>query len=606
MTYLSSPFREYVIIAAVSILFGGSFLFPQAGNILLVAALGGSLPTFWNAARSLARLRISIDVFNGFALAVALGVGETRSAAFIVLMLAFASLLDWHTGMRVRKAVEELLKLKPLKGLFEVNGEIKEISVDKIKTGDILIVKDGSRVPVDGVVIFGSAFVNESSVTGESFAIERTVGDRVLSSTFIESGTIKIKATAVGKDSTIERMAALIKKASQHKSHQEKLADRFAGLFLPLILVSGIILYAFTRNASMLAAWFLVACADDVAVAIPLAMTAALGNAAKRGVVIKGGEWLDTLSKVSIFVFDKTGTLTYGSLKVESAHIEEGVKEDEFWRIIAVAEKFSEHPIGIALFKEGLTRANEVSDPDEFRAHKGSGVWAKNENDEIVVGNKNFFSELGIGFKDFIEKESEEYRETLALVARNASFVGYVRLSDMPRREAKKSIEMLKNFGADVIIFTGDREKVAGNIARALGITSFRAEMTPEKKFKEIEKLSKKYVVAMVGDGINDSPALARADIGIAMGKAGTAIAVEAADIVVLNDDLLKIPEIVALSRRTLSIVKGDIAIWIFSNIVGFTLVLMGIAGPAFAAFYNFATDFLPLLNSARLFRSKK
>lgn len=604
MNYYSSPFREYAIIAAVSALLGGSFLLPQIGSILFTAALLGSLPTFWNALRSLSKFRISIDVFNAFALAVAFGLGETQSVAFIALMLAFASLLDWHTETRARKAVEELLKLKPLKAFCEVNGEINEVSIEKIKTGDTLLVKNGSRVPVDGIIVFGSASINESSVTGESIPVEREIGDRALSSTLVESGVIKIKATAVGEDSTIERMAALIKKASEHKSHQEKLADTFAGLFLPIILLSGIILYAVTRSASMLAAWFLVACADDVAVAIPLAMTAALGRAAKRGVIIKGGEWLDTLHKVSLCIFDKTGTLTYGSLNVASVYIEKGIREDEFWKVIAIAEKFSEHPIGRALFKEGFARAGEALDPDEFYAQKGRGVWAKKGHDEIVAGNKAFFSEKGINLPDLIKKESEEYGETLVLVARGGSFIGSIRLSDVPRRGAKKSIETLKNLGIrDIMIFTGDRERVAGKVARALGITSFRAEMTPEKKFREVEELSKTHVVAMVGDGINDSPALARADVGIAMGKAGTAIAVEAADIVVLNDDLSRIPEIMLLSRRTLSIIKGDIVIWIFSNIVGFALVLTGVAGPAFAAFYNFATDFLPLLNSARLFR---
>jgi len=606
--FISPILRDYLLIVLIILVLGADFLFQGIRFILFSVALIGALPTVRSALRSLMQRRISIDMFNLTGLALSFITMEIRPAAFIVLMLTFARLLNSYTGSRARQAIEELLKLKPPKTIREQNGQLREIPVDNVKEGDIIVVKSGSRIPIDGIVVFGNALVNESSVSGESIPIQRIVGDNVLSSTLIESGVLKIQAKKVGKDSTIEQIVALMREAAKHKSPPEKLADKFASIFLPILAVGGIITYLVTHNTSMTISLFLVACADDMAVAIPLAITASLGKAAKRGVIIKGGEWLEVLGRTKILIFDKTGTITYGKLTIHDVHIEPGITEDNFWRFVAIAEKFSEHPIGKAVFRKAAESFPQVPNPDEFYVHKGSGIIVRYGKEKIVIGNESILSELGIPLTDElktkIKKERLGHRQTTFLVFLNNKFAGLITVADVPRAEANESIKTLKNIGIKrTIMFTGDNEEVATEISKMLGIEEFYASMTPEEKLRKLEELEKNGPVGMVGDGINDAPALARADVGIAMGAGGTAVAIEAADIIITTDNLSRISDMMILSKKTSSIIRSDMVLWLFSNLIGFTLVFTGIAGPAFAAFYNFIADFFPLFNSSRLFR---
>ncbi|MBI4119602.1 MAG: cation-translocating P-type ATPase [Parcubacteria group bacterium] len=603
--------HEVFLILLVLLGLGISVFIPEAVPFLAIVAAMASIPTIWGALVATFERRISIDTFNTFAIVVSFASREINSAAFIVLMLAFARILDAHTESSAKRAIEELMKLAPQRALREDKDGIHEIPAENIAVGDTILIKEGSRAPVDGVVIFGSAFFNEASLTGESVPLEKIAGDSVLSSTLSESGIVKIRATAVGKDSTIERMTALVKEASKNKSRTEKLADRFAGLFLPAVLFLGAATYFITKDIGMTAALFLVACADDIAVAIPLAITASLGRAAARGVVIKGGEWLEVLGKVNTVVLDKTGTLTYGTFMLNDFWIEPGVEERDFWRAVGIAEKFSEHPVGRALFHEAIQRADEVPSPDAIKVRKGSGIVADYKNEKIAIGDESIFHAAEVSFsRSEIDKVKQKIKnhdgKTAAFVVLNGKIIGFVSVADIPRAEAKKSIALLKNAGVNnVFMFTGDNEGAAGVIADKIGIDNFRAAMSPEDKLHELERFAKREgPVAMVGDGVNDAAALARADVGVAMGSGGTAVAVEAADVVVLNDDLSRLPEMILLGRKTFSVIRWDIVIWTVTNIVGFALVFWGIIGPALAAFYNFATDFLPLINSVRLFRT--
>ncbi|MBU6415512.1 HAD-IC family P-type ATPase, partial [Patescibacteria group bacterium] len=402
-----------------------------------------------------------IEAFNSFALIASFAVWEIRSAAFIVLMLAFASLLDWFTQSRTHGAMEELLKLKPETALRERNGNIEEVAVEAIKKGDEVVVKAGARVPVDGTVVFGSALVNESSVNGESVPAQKVVGDAVFSSTLNESGMVKVRAERVGADSTIERLVALVKEASLHKSRSEKMADRFAGIFLPLVLAFGAIVFFITRDIRMTAAIFLVACADDMALAIPLATVAAIGRAAQRGVIVKGGEWFEALARMNTLVLDKTGTLTFGAFAVEEAYHIPEIAEDEFWRMVAVAEKFSEHPVGKIVFREAASRFEEIPDPDEFRAYKGSGVWARIREKEVAVGNEGIIRERNLflprNISEMMEKKRKAGEHTVFFVFFNAEFAGFISVADQIRPEAKESMDLLRRLGVSrVIMFTGD------------------------------------------------------------------------------------------------------------------------------------------------------
>ncbi len=607
---LKSPFREYVLIAAVALALGLEIISGVFRNFLFLAAFLGALPTIWLALVALKERRVTIDTFNAFAVIASFFAGEVRSSAFIALMLNFAALLDWYTASRAKKAIEELLKLKPQKALREKNGISEEILADQIKVGDILIIKTGARIPADGKIIFGSSQINEASVTGESMPKNKVVGDQALAATLNESGVLKIRVERAGKDSTLERMVALMEEAAKNKSRPEKYADKFAAIFLPVVAAAGLLTYIFTHNVSMVIALFLVACADDMAVAIPLATTAAIGRAARRGVIIKGGEYLEIFSKIKTLVLDKTGTLTYGAISVSGVFVAEGLSAGEFWKAAAIAEKFSEHPIGRAIFYEAAKYFPNPPDPETIQVVKGGGVIAKSGTDEIAVGDEKILEGAGIILGQNLAEQigaAAQKQKAKAFVFINKKLAGAIFLADTPRSEAKESIAELKKIGVErVIMFTGDNALVAKEISSQLGISEFLASMSPEDKLRELEKLEKSGAfLGMVGDGINDAPALSRADVGIAMGKAGTAVAVEAADIVILTDNLMRIPEMILLGRKTFSVIKTDIIIWFFSNIFGFTLVLTGVFGPALAAFYNFATDFFPLINSARLFKEK-
>lgn len=608
---VSAPNREYTIAVVLCIALSLHYLHIADGTIYFVwaGALLGSIVPLIDTLRAISRRAITIEAFNFFALFVSFATGEVTSAAFIALMLTFASYLDWRTESRASNAVEELLKLKPNKAYREKDGVMEEINGEDVCVGDILVVRNGERVPVDGVVIFGSAFMNEASLTGESAPVEKIIGDPVYSSTLSETGVIKLRATKVGSDSTIERMATLIAEAGKQKSKAQRLADKFAGIFLPVVVLAGIATYLITKDLRMTAAFFLVVCADDIAVSIPLAVTASLGRAAKRGVIIKGGEWLNALAKVKILAVDKTGTLTYGTFTLEKYEISEGIDAHRFWRLVSVAEKFSEHPVGRAIFREASKHDRDVPDPDQVRVMKGAGILVLSGEDEVVIGNEKILAQGGLILPEHVNEQFTALRAqsamTVMLVFINKLYAGMLLVADVPRVEAKESIRRIEELGVRVIMLTGDNESVAREMSTRLGITEYRAGMTPEGKMDALAELAKEGPLAMVGDGINDAPALARADVGIAMGSGGTAVAVETANIVMLTDQLDRIPEMIMLSRRTVSVVNGDMAIWFVTNAVGVALVFMGIAGPAAAAFYNFATDFLPLLNSMRLFRTR-
>lgn len=596
--------REYIIIAfAVGVLVLDLLNIIQSHWLLITIAVVGVLPTLWAGILALKEKYISIDVFNSLAVILSLSVKEWKSAVFIILMLAAARILEDYTESKSHKAVEELLKLKPEKAYLETaDGQVEEIGLDKVQKNQVLIVKAGQRIAVDGKVSFGSGYVNEASISGESKPVEKVVGNEVFAGTLLENGVIKIVATRVGKDSTLEKMAELVALAGKNKSQTHKLADKFAGVFLPGVLVLGLVVYLISDSVTMVISLFLVACADDIAVSIPLAMTASLGRAAKRGVIIKGGQYLDALGQLKVLVFDKTGTLTMGSLFVDSVQLAFGVNEKKMWGLVASSEKMSDHPMGKALYHYAVKKSEQLpQDPEHFETIHGQGVCAVVEGREVVIGNSALVE------RKRLNHSGPELDKNLVYIFVESKLQATLKIKDVPRTEAKSALVKLKSLGVEkLVMFTGDNLETAREISEALGITDYKAFMKPEDKLKELEKLSQLGLVGMVGDGINDAPALARSSVGIAMGSGGTAVAVEAADVVILTDNLERLPEMVELGRRTRSVVFGDVWIWVITNGVGFILVFMGILNPILAASYNFVTDFFPMLNSLRLFRHKK
>jgi heavy metal translocating P-type ATPase len=599
---------EWLILVSVGAALIANFFWPPVSVVLLVVSVLGALPILWRGLGTIhgRDFHITIDTFNLFALGVSFATLEVRSAAFIVLMVTSADLLDRRARMRTEHAVQRLLSLKPVTAKRERGVDVERIPASHIRVGDVLVVATGEAIPADGMVTAGEAMIDEALVTGESLPVHKRPGMRVLVSTIVQDGTLKIRATHVGAASTIERMAQLMRQAQENKSRPERLADRFAAVFLPLVLVIGVIVYLQTRSIQMVAALFLVACADDIALSIPLAITASLGQAAKRGVVIKGGSALGVLARVQTIVLDKTGTLTYGSFQVGEVWIDPAVSHHQFWRAVGIADKFSDHPVSHALLLEAYKHVKSIPDPKHVQVYKGSGLIVQSGPDTIAVGNRAIVRHAGVPMRPSIAKALKRAQTagTAVVVLINGSLAGAIAVTDTPRAEAALSLSQIAKLGISrVIMFTGDNETAAKQVASVLGIQKVRAEMKPEDKLKALKRIRER-PLAMVGDGINDAPALAYADVGIAMGKGGAAIASEAADVVVLTDNLARLPEMIVLARRTVSIIEWDIVIWLLSNAFGFWLVLSGTIGPVTAAFYNFATDFLPLMNSARLFRT--
>jgi len=610
MESLQDKYKEYSLIALVLLALVFYLIFPQSRVFLIITCVYGAFPILKEAVLDLwHQKKVTIVVFNAIALVASFVTFEFLSTAFIILMLTFARLLDGFTQGRANKAIEEILKLKPRTATREVNGLTEEVAVELVKVGDLVIVNTGARIPVDGKVVYGKAHINEAPLTGESRLVEKVVGDDVSSSTLNESGVIKIQATRVGKDSTVEQIAALVRSATKNKSKTEKLADRFAQIFLPIVALSGLAAYFITGKIETVVALFLVACADDMAVAIPLAITAALGKAAQRGVIIKGGEYIDVLRKMNTLVMDKTGTLTYGTLKIEHAIIEPRYSESDFWAFVAGAEKFSEHPVGKAIYRQAAKDSAMIPDPETFEVKKGSGLVANVRGQVVAIGNLKLLQELSYQLPpDILNKfksEQSEHEETTVLVYINSAYAGIITVADVSRPEAPEALRKLSELGVSrLIMFTGDNEQVAKRVSARLGVPEFVASMSPEDKMLQLEKLTSQGTVGMIGDGINDAPSLARADVGIAMGGGGTSVAVEAANVVLLTDDLNRLPEIVKLCKKTMGVINGDMAIWLLTNVFGFAMVFAGFFGPALAALYNFITDFFPLINSARLFRN--
>jgi len=604
-----APKRSYliIIVALLALVLVEALSAPVW--VELLAVLLGGLPVFVASVRSAIRRRISIETFNLFAICAALLMSEYTSALFIVMMLACADILEAYTEARAHRAIEELIKLKPQKATVDTGGGmLRECVVGEVLLDDIVLIRQGEQVPVDGIVISGEASCNESSVTGESVPVEKREGDKVMSGTLNENGMMRVRATAVGKDSTIERMASLIEEAAKNKSQVERVADKFAGIFLPVVALLGIGTYLVTKNVSMVTALFLVACADDMAVAIPLAMTAALGQAAKRGVIVKGGSRLYSAADITTVLLDKTGTLTYGKLDVEKIEVLDGFNEQTLLQLAGSAEKFSAQPMGRAIFARALQDFTIIADPVDFKEIKGGGVSALCDGRKVLLGTKVFLEENGVELLLPNPRlgQGRWQEATLVHIAIDGAQAGSFRMADSARPEAAESIGAMLRVGVRrIVMLTGDTEAVAGKIASQLGIEEYRAHVKPEEKLREVERLmlsGKKEKLAVVGDGINDAPALARADVGVAMGG-GMAVSLEAADIIILTDNLMRLPEIILLGRRTKSVIRGDVVIWVVSNLLGFALVFAGVMGPAAAAFYNFATDFFPLFNSARLFR---
>jgi Cd2+/Zn2+-exporting ATPase len=482
------------------------------------------------------------------------------------------------------------------------------IDIDEVKVGDLVLVKPGEKIPIDGTVKDGRGEVNQAPITGESVLITKEQGDEVFGGTLNQLGILKIEVTRTGTETTISKIIELVHKAQAAKPPIERIADSFAGWFTPTMLTLALLVWVITDEVLRAVTVLVVACPCALVIATPTAVVAGIGNAARRGILIKGGVVLEIIGKLTTFVFDKTGTLTYGAPTVRFVKGFAGVSEKEVLSLAGTAERYSEHPLAEAVLKRCRDEEAWPFEPEDTEVIVGRGVIAKKDQKEIIVGNERLFEERGL----LITPEARQFLDDTAtagstgvLVANEANIIGGIAVADILKNDVHVSIKDIRKLGIKkVLMLTGDNKDVAQAIAEGAGLDEIVADLLPEEKLGYIKKLKAQgEKVAMVGDGINDAPSLVEADVGIAMGAIGTDAAIEAADIALTSDDISKASEAIALSRKTVSIIKQSIFISIAINGVALILASTGGIGPVAGAIVHNIGSIIVVGNSSRLIR---
>ena len=578
------------------------------GLVLVAAAIGG-FPIVLGAVKAILSKNFNVDFLASIAIIASIIVKEYIAAAIVVVMLTGGEMLEKYGSGKATTAIEKLITSVPKKARVRRNGGEIEISIEEVCLGDIVIVKPGEKIPVDGVVIGGTASVNQATITGESIPVEKAKGDEVFSNTIVELGALEIKVTKIGEDTTFAHVIKLVKEAQARKAPIERVADRYARWFTPVILALAGAAYFVTRDALRVISILVIACPCALTIATPTAVIASIGNAAKKGILIRGGTVLEKAAEVDMVVIDKTGTLTTGDPEVVTIKGVNERTEREVIFLAAVAERYSEHPLAKAVLKRANALGIEVADPTEFRVIPGHGVVAKHNSHEIIVGNRRLLEDNGIKIdkatKDYL-RALEEDGKTVLLIAEDQELAGIIGVADTLRGNIPQAIEKMREVGIKkIVMLTGDTSQIAQSIAKQAGVDEVKAGLLPEDKVTYVEKFRVTHTVAMVGDGINDAPALASADIGIAMGAAGTDIAIETAGIVLTTDEIGKVPEAIGLSKRTLHVIKQNILFALVVNILGIALSTMGIVSPILAATVHESNALLVVLNSVRLIMTK-
>ncbi|HRZ30478.1 MAG TPA: cation-translocating P-type ATPase [Candidatus Paceibacterota bacterium] len=597
-----------VFLVATVIVYWLGFWVEIGKSVLIVVGLIGTLFVVVSALQMIVARRISVELLASIALVASIIQGEWVSVALINLMITFARIFSRFVAIRSHSAIASLLKIRPVTAKIDRAGQLNEISIEQVKAGDLVIVELGDKIPVDGVITQGSGFIDQSSLTGESLPVEKKEGEEVYGATILVSGSLIVRVEKVGADTTFEKIIKLVTESQGDKARIHALGDLFAEWYLVGTLAVVLVVYFVTREMSLVLALLLVSCADDIAVATPLALSSAITHSAKHGAVIKGSDYLEGLAKVRTIIFDKTGTLTQGKLKVIGVYSflrreEKTILESAIWGVA-----MSHHPVSSAISRYASEQGFSTPNPEEFKEYGGEGVIAKKGDDEIIVGRPSFLEKEGVKITALELEEIEKARAggySLVMVGLNKQALGFITLADELRPGLVGVMTKLKKLGIKhLVMLTGDNEKIAGEVARQIGITEFHASLLPADKLTYLRRyLNKKTKVAMVGDGVNDAPALTLVDIGIAMGAIGAPAAIESADIALMKDDLSQLPELVDISHHTLRVIYQNIVIWGVVNVIGLVLVFTQTIGPTGAATYNFLTDFIPIFNSLRLFR---
>lgn len=576
-------------------------------GISLIATLLGGINRFINGIKDLFHRHITVDVFVTVSLTATMAIGEFRAAAIVILIMAVAGAVESYALDKSRSGIQELLDLAPQTAtLIKANEEVV-VPVEEIKTGDTIVIKPGDRIPVDGVVVSGSGSINEAAITGESLPVAKTVGAELFAGTLNETGRLEFEATKVGEDTTLAKIVHRIEEAHALKAPIQKVADRFTAWFLPIVLLAAAVGYYITRDIQSAVSILLVAAPCALSIGTPTAVTAGIANMARRGVIVKGGLYFELAGKVKALLVDKTGTFTIGKPRVLDIVASKNASKEEVLYIAAQAEKYSEHPLAKAVLDFAEEKKMTVKDPEGFISETGMGVSAVSNNNKIYVGKSSYLKNNGITIPPEIEKSisaQDKLGRTTILVGKNKSCIGLIAIADQIRPETERAVNAINEVlgEGNIHMLTGDNWASANAVAGQIGVKNVQAELLPEDKQEYVRKLQKKGLkVGMIGDGINDAPALALADVGIAMGSVGTDVAIETADVALMNDDLTKIAEFMDISRIVVGRIKLNLIFAIIFNAFGILLGNLGLLTPVLAIILQEAGTVSVIISSTLL-----
>ena len=595
-----------------------SFVFPKVGmeilgNLAWVTILISGSPLVYAAVKKLIRnkgiSKISSALLISVAMIAAVLIDDLFAAAEVAFIMAIGEILEELTTGRAKKGLKKLINLAPTQGRIIRDGKEIVIPAEEIKQGDVIRILPGEAIPVDGIIISGETSVDQSVMTGESIPVDKSVNDEVFSGTINCFGSIDIKATKVGKNSSLQKLIQMVKDAEDKKAPMQRITDKWASVLVPVALVIAIITYILTKDVTRAVTVLVVFCPCALVLATPTAIMAAIGQATKHGIIIKSGEALEKMGKVNTVAFDKTGTLTYGKLEVSDVICLTELAEKELVKIAASCESKSEHPLGKSILEYAKIQNIELYQPEEFKMQSGKGVSAIINNEKIICGNEKYFEEANVKIDENVKTKLSELRlqgKVSVLIAKNQECVGIIALSDVIREEANSIVKKLSAMNTDVVLLTGDNKKTADYFAQKAGIKNVHSELLPEEKVSNIIKLQNEgKTVCMIGDGINDAPALKTANVGIAMGIMGSDIAVEASDIALMKDDISKLPYLKRLANATVKTIKFSISLSMFINFLAIALSVLGMLNPTSGALVHNAGSVFVVLIATFLYDRK-
>jgi heavy metal translocating P-type ATPase len=576
-------------------------------SVSIIGVLGlaiGGWPIFKEAFENLLARRMTMELSMSIAIVAAAAILQFFTALVITLFVLVAEVLEGMTVSRGRRAIRDLLDFLPRSITVRRPGGVSEVEAADLAPGEAVLVNPGGRIPVDGMVVGGNSFVDQSRITGESLPVEKTAGSAVFAGSINQSGALEIRAERIGRDTSYGKIIEAVEQAERSRAPVQRLADRLAGYLVYFALGAALLTYLLTRDIRSTISVIIVAGACGIAAGTPLAILGAIGRAARSGAIVKGGLFLEQLGRVDTVVLDKTGTLTYGQPEIRTLRPHEDVSPTALLQAAADAEVRSEHPLGKTIVEHARRLGCALHEPQRFAYQPGRGIDATVGGDQVLVGNLAFMREQGIGVP--VELTAALRGSPEVYVARAGKLLGAIDIADRVRPEARAAVSTLRAMGLRTVLLTGDAKAVADVVAHQLGITEVAADLLPEDKRLHVQRLvGEGCIVAMVGDGINDAPALVEAQVGVAMGS-GTDVARESADVVLLGNDLEKLAETLVIARRTRGIIWANFAGTIGIDTLGIILAAMGLLNPLLAAFIHVASELTFILNSARLLPGRR